>query len=169
MPVAFPMAPPTNPARLDNTHPPTWTAASWANQHWNTLRHPTLANGIPVIVGLGPKKQMVRIATRRIVAMMTDVQSVRDWTNGQQPSPSVGLLNPTPILGNEKLSIAERIPASGPFPAPVSYVNFFPESMSDSFRKPSHRYRLCDRLVGARQTSCLAGPYEYNPVRRDTK
>ena len=83
------------------------------------------------IVGHGPDKEMIRIATERHVATMADAQAGRDVPVGQFPRVTVGTSwNPVDV----KRAISGSELSCGPQPAVARLVNLRPESFLYTLR-----------------------------------
>lgn len=88
----------------------------------------TLCRHVFVVVGLGAKKQMVRIGTRRVVALVQDLKALWDWAVVKLPGKSMSRDNlPLRDIRVES-AVSVVVGLSSPQPATVSLSNFLPES-----------------------------------------
>lgn len=98
----------------------------------------TASFGMPVSVvdGPGAKKQVGRIAARRIVATVENAQPQGNGTEGQYPGYLMGQLNETAINGALDTAVAFADSEGPPRPAAIEIVpvNLFPESL---FERPA--------------------------------
>lgn len=88
----------------------------------------TLGNAVPHVVGHGAKEKVSRIDTRRVVAAVANVQSVRDGAVVDFPRESVSSKYPFG-RGRHDLTIPVRIGTSGPQPTRIGLVDVAPEPL----------------------------------------
>ncbi len=95
---------------------------------------------IPRIIGivkLGPKKQMVWIHARRIVAFMENTQTSGDWTVVKFIRNTMSLWRTTfAIKECRNVSVPALIGAGCPEPTGIGFMYLFPESINKG--SPSH-------------------------------
>ena len=95
------------------------------------LMHPVPGDGIPCVVCMCPKVEMVRADAALIVAMMANVHARGDGAVGDCPCQSVGLDGPAlppehPVTERPILRPLE--PSTPPFPAAGAHLNLGPEA-----------------------------------------
>jgi hypothetical protein len=110
-----------------------------------TARHAPFTDGVLNIVTTGPKKQVRRIHTRRVIAPVADEQPIRDR--------SVSKLPGVPVcrdgsVGWRKLAVSSAIAMSRPFPAVI-------RSSPNNFR-PKSGFRSAARIAAPARTEALA-------------
>ena len=95
------------------------------------LHGPSLSNPVGHIVGMSAHKQMRRIATRWVVAVMAAIKFVRNWTVGNFPSLSMSKASTNVIGERAKHSIAMIVNFPNERPAFIrsSLVHLFPKSV----------------------------------------
>jgi hypothetical protein len=91
---------------------------------------PLLLNRIGSILGICPKKQMIGPHTWRVVAMMTDEQSIRNRTKMKFPRESVSL-DGMSIHVEQTVSVVRRC---GPKPTAIGPIHMLPESINGRSR-----------------------------------
>lgn len=101
--------------------------------------HSALVDHIRGVVGLSAEKQVPRIATRRIIAFVTNIHTWRDWAKTQFPSHAA--CNRTNVasaipLAESELSISIRIATGLPLPTFIGAAlrDFLPKAFIDRAR-----------------------------------
>ena len=90
----------------------------------------TLPDGIEQVVSMRPEKQMIGAYTATIVTVMTDQETVSNWTNGNHVGEAMGT-RPAGVSESELAIAVANIDGAAPLPAFARFVDRGPEA-SDS-------------------------------------
>lgn len=90
---------------------------------------------VPHVVGLGSKEKMCRVYARRVVASVTNKQSFRNRPVVYQPRCAMRANRVFSSDSLRNVAVTSGCFTTNPQPAPVAFLDLFPEPIREGFRK----------------------------------
>lgn len=116
--------------------------------------HPAFPGRIPKIVGVGADKQMVRPHARRVVAMVADMQTVRDGAIAKLPREPVGQHGAAPVVDTQD-TVTAPVLRGGPQPTRRRFTDLGPEPLFSGRARPSPRLPVARAATEALTASTI--------------
>lgn len=137
----------------------------------------SLSNHVVSVVFVGSKKEMVRVHTKPIVAMVTHAKSVRYWTSVENPRCPVGVYWGCPPPSHAQLAISMWSDVGSPNPAssfmpcsrylvPKPFWKSFIKSLRGQILRGNFNLHSVSRLIVCHAPGCSnsAGALSFNHV-----